>query len=97
MIASRRRLRFRLSFLAMVALLWTQLAFATHSDCVAAINAAITAGSAATAAQGCEHKLGSTSQSVCQGHCDQGEVSSDVGRVPTVPPLAYRTYDLGKR
>lgn len=82
-----RRLRFRVSLFALVALLWAQLAFATHSDCISAIGSLLEASTPAAAVQECEHEVRSAAHTVCQEHCDQGEVSSDVGRVPPVPPL----------
>ncbi|QDW65659.1 hypothetical protein [Luteimonas granuli] len=82
-----RRLRFRVSLFALVALLWAQLAFASHSDCIPDVGALLDAATPAAAAQACGHEVRSAAHSVCQGHCDQGDVSSDVGRVPPVPPL----------
>lgn len=80
----RHRLRSRLSLLAMVALLWSQLVLAAHPGCVTV--AEVPAAAQAMAAMpGCEappHQ-----EPVCQSHCSQGGLSSDVARVPPVPPL----------
>ena len=86
--ASRRRPRFRLSLLAIVALLWSQLAFAAHPGCVEALDAMLTTASVVeTATPTCEHDAASEQDPVCHAHCNQDETSSDVARVPPVPPL----------
>jgi len=82
-----RRLRFRVSLLALVALMWAQLAFAVHSDCISAIGSPLDAATPAAAMQECGHEARSAAHDVCLEHCDQGDVSSEVGRVPPVPPL----------
>lgn len=86
MIASRRH-RFRIAVLAMAALLWAQLAFALHPGCVPAVGSPPESGSSAVALAHCDHDTDSASEVVCQGHCGQGDASSDVARVPPVPPL----------
>lgn len=80
----RRRLRARLSLLAMVVLLWSQLAFAAHPGCLAVADQAPVA---TTAMPGCAHEAPPPEEPVCQSHCSQGDLSSDVARVPPVPPL----------
>ncbi|WP_027079906.1 hypothetical protein [Luteimonas mephitis] len=83
-----RRTRFRLSLLAIVALLWSQLAFAVHPGCAEALDAALAAASVVeTTAQGCEHHTPPEQDPVCHAYCAQGEASSDTARVPPVPPL----------
>lgn len=84
----RSRLRYRVSLLAMLALLGSQLAFAAHPGCLAALEALGSSPPPAAATQDCDHSASSTQDIVCQSHCEQGDVSSDVSRVPAVPPLA---------
>jgi hypothetical protein len=81
----RHRLRSRLSILAMVALLWSQLVLAAHPGCVA--SAGMPAEPASAAAHGCGHEAMPAQSPVCESHCSQGGVSGDVARVPPVPPL----------
>lgn len=81
-----RRLRFRVSLFALMALMWAQLAFATHSDCMSVIWSLPDAVLPAQA-QACGLEAGSAAHAVCQEHCDQGDASSDVGRIPPVQPL----------
>ena len=86
--AFRRRTRFRLSLLAIVALLWSQLAFAAHPGCVEALDAVLATTSVVeTAGQACEHDAPPEQDPVCHAHCNQGESSSYTARVPPVPPL----------
>lgn len=80
----RRRLRARLSLLAMMALMWSQLVFAAHPGCLSIPDQA--RASAALMA-GCAHEAPPPDEPVCQSHCSQGDLSSDVARVPPVPPL----------
>lgn len=82
----RRRLRARLSFLAALALLWSQLAFAAHPGCLA-IPDHDPMPATTTAMAGCAHEAPPPEEPVCQSHCSQGDLSSDVARVPAVPPL----------
>ncbi|RFP61202.1 hypothetical protein D0Y53_05650 [Luteimonas weifangensis] len=81
----RHRLRARLSLLAMVALLWSQLAMAAHPGCLAIPAASEPA--VAMASHGCEQEAPPHQEPLCQSHCSQGELSSDVARVPPVLPL----------
>lgn len=68
----------------MFLLLWSQLALAAHPACVEMKLAA----PPATAMPGCGHELPAQPDPVCTTHCSQGDVSSDVARVPPVPPQA---------
>lgn len=88
MITSRRR-RLRITLFAAFALLWTQLAFAIHPACTPAVESLGMVGYSAVAIAHCDHDAyaGAASQVVCEGHCSQGDASSDVARVPPVPPL----------
>lgn len=86
MITSRRR-RLRIALLAIFALLWTQLAFAVHPGCVAAGEPLRMARDSAVTMAHCDHGADPASRIVCEGHCGQGDASSDVARVPPVPPL----------
>lgn len=81
----RRRLRYRLSLLAMVALLWSQLVLAAHPGCLPMAESHAAPAMAETA--GCDHDSPNRPEPVCQSHCDQGGLSNDVTRVPPVPPL----------
>lgn len=86
------RIRTRLSLLAMVALLWSQFALAAHPGCTTVAGThSVPVAHAATAAMaampGCTHEAPPPDQPVCQSHCSQGGLSSDVARVPPVPPL----------
>ena len=80
----RRRLRTRLSLLAMVALLWSQLVFAAHPDCLAGPPRM---APAMASMPNCPMAVQVKPSPVCQAHCDQGGLSSDVARVPPVPQL----------
>ncbi|GHE33751.1 hypothetical protein ACFOED_03300 [Vulcaniibacterium thermophilum] len=88
-----KRLRARLSILAIVALLWAQLALAAHGGCtMPAHGAASMAAShpAATMGETCGHDETPATvddPALCLAHCSQGDASSDVARVPAVPAL----------
>lgn len=83
-----RRLRTRLSLLAIAALLWSHMLFAFHVDCV---SVAMADNVAATATQhdDCAGPKAGTDRVVCQVHCSQGDSSPDSVRAPlSVPALA---------
>ena len=89
----RHRWSPRLSLLAMVALLWTQLALASHPAC--------TLASMALAENGIGHaehgqpapepchpaSTVDTSSPACELHCSRCELSPDVSRVLAVPAM----------
>ncbi|WP_374602317.1 hypothetical protein [Arenimonas sp.] len=90
----RHRLCAPLSILAMVALLWTQLALASHPACTLASMAFGTAH-AASAAQAaadeppCHPPSSATAEAspVCDTHCSRTDLNSDAARVLAVPAL----------
>lgn len=90
----RQRFRFPLCVLAMVALLWSQLALASHPACTLASMAmgsahAVSESQAAADAGPC-HPRSSTSleaSPVCDTHCSRSDLNSDVARVLAVPAL----------
>lgn len=83
-----RRLRTRVSILAIVALLWSQVLLAGHPVCSLAAMALAEITVPAMADRDCHHPEPSSEAAVCNVHCSQGEQSSEVGRVPHVPALA---------
>ena len=87
-----KRLRARLSILAIVALLWAQLALAAHGGCTmpAHASAMAAAHSAVAMDDACGQEATPTTAddpALCLAHCSQGDASSDVARVPAVPAL----------
>ena len=76
-----RRLRTRLSILAIVALLWSQFALAAHTP-VCAGSAVI----ASAASMSCHAMPAAQDATTCDSHC-QNNQSSDTGRVPVPPAL----------
>lgn len=83
-----RRLRTRVSILAIVALLWSQVLLAGHPVCSLAAMALVEITVPVMAGRDCHHPEPSSEATVCNTHCSQGEQSSEVGRVPPVPALA---------
>lgn len=86
----RHRLRSRLSLLAMVALLWSQLVLAAHPACTLASMAmddahAAMAGQVDPEPASC-HPSPEASP-VCDTHCSRSDLSPDVARVLAVPAL----------
>lgn len=83
-----RRLRVRLSILAIVALLWSQFVLASHP--AASMVATASMGTIAATAMGrdCHRSKPSDESAICIAHCSQGDQSSEVGRVPPLPALA---------
>ncbi|OGT54742.1 MAG: hypothetical protein A3E01_18685 [Gammaproteobacteria bacterium RIFCSPHIGHO2_12_FULL_63_22] len=84
----RHRLRFRLSIVVIVALLWSQAILASHSICSIG-NLALAKAPVSTAVEHDCHAVPPVKQSsACDAHCSQGDQSNDVGRVPPVPFMA---------
>lgn len=83
-----RRLRARLSILAIVALLWSQVLLAGHPACSMAAMAMAGITVPAATGRGCDHRDSASESAICSAHCNQGEQSSDVGRIPPVPASA---------
>ena len=92
-IGMRRRPPARLwSILMVVALLWSQVAFALHGGCIdAATSASFTHhdahAQASIAADHCHRQQRTPQQPVCDAHCARETGSSDVARIPPVPAL----------
>jgi len=83
-----RRLRARLSILAIVALLWSQVLLAGHPACSMAAMALAEINVPAQGDHDCHQATPSSESAVCKAHCSQGDQSSEVGRVPPVTALA---------
>lgn len=83
-----RRLRARLSILAIVALLWSQVVLAGHPSCSMAAMALAEVTVQVATDHGCDGPNTSNDSTVCNAHCSEGDKSSDVVRVPPVPELA---------
>ncbi|WP_243352022.1 hypothetical protein [Stenotrophomonas acidaminiphila] len=86
-----RNLFQRTALLAMAALLWSQLALASHGGCLdlPGTPAAVAAGADTPHdhGHGCDAELSSEDRAVCAAHCSEGGISADSGRIPPVPPL----------
>jgi hypothetical protein len=87
----RHRWSTRLSLLAMVALLWTQVALASHPAC-SLVSMALTSSAASDAVHGAPapepcHPAPAvdTYSPACESHCSRGDLSPDVSRVLAVP------------
>lgn len=85
------RLRTRIALLAIVALFWSQLAMAAHPGCIAALAAVAQVETTAVETavdRNCDGSdVAMADDAVCQGHCSQGESTSEIARVPPVPPM----------
>lgn len=85
------RLRTRFVLLAIVALFWSQLAMAAHPGCIATLAAVAQAETAAVEATGDRNCDGSDAEAldhaICEGHCSQGGSTSEIARVPPIPPM----------
>lgn len=85
-------MRTRFAILAIVGLLWAQLALAAHPLCSAGAGA-MTGPTMALAAgeDGCPHEQAppadESDQTLCVAHCSRGDLTNDVARVPVVPAL----------
>ena len=84
----RRRLRNRLSLLAMVALFWSQMVMAGHADCFA-----MSMPPMAAAHHHCEQQVDQADLVVCEAHCNQGDSSPATPlaqmSVPALPPDSF--------
>lgn len=87
----RRRIRNRLSLLAMVALLWSQILLAGHAGCFSMSMPPMVA--AAAAHHHCGEHVDEAVPGVCEAHCNQGDSSpaTPVAQlsVPPLPPDAF--------
>lgn len=89
----RHRWSTRLSLLAMVALLWTQMALASHPACTLASMALADSGIGhadhrGPAPEPCHPApTVETSSPACESHCSRSDLSPDVSRVLAVPAL----------
>ena len=89
----RHRWSTRLSLLAMVALLWTQMALASHPACTLASMALADSGIGHADHGGpppepCHPAPAvDASSPACESHCSRSELSPDVSRVLAVPAL----------
>ena len=82
----RRRVRSRLSLLAVLALLWSQMALALHADCVSIPGNRGTSPAAQHAE--CTANSEHGKQAVCTKHCQDGGSGVDTARAAfTVPTL----------
>lgn len=83
-----RRLRVRLSILAIVALLWSQFVLASHPAASMVATASMGTITATAMERDCHRPTPSDESALCTAHCSQGDQSSEVGRVPPLPALA---------
>jgi hypothetical protein len=89
----RRRCCNRLSLLAIVALLWTQLAFASHFTCdvagaLPAQNESAHIGHGGVVSDACEGPVvPDSSNLLCESHCSSGDLSAEALRVLSVPAV----------
>ena len=84
----RGRLHSQLSIFAIFALLWSQVLLASHPACSMAAMAVAEVAIPAMADPDCHRVATSSESTVCDAHCNQGDQSSEVVRVPPVPGLA---------
>ena len=82
----RRRLRTRVSLLAITALLWSQMLLALHADCLSPAMGGFPS-TAVVEHSDCADQGDATDLVVCASHCGQGDASSDGSRIPPVQPL----------
>jgi hypothetical protein len=88
----RRRLRNRLSLLAIVALLWSQMVLAGHAGCFAMSMPPMVAAAAA-AHHHCGEQVDQADLGVCEAHCNQGDSGPATPpahlSVPALPPDSF--------
>jgi len=84
----QRRVRARLSSLAIMVLLWSQFVLAAHPVDSMADLVQAAAGTSAAIAEGCHHPRPTVDTTICDAHCSQGDPSDYRGRVPPVHALA---------
>ena len=92
----------RTAFLAVLALIWSQFALASHGACLdavgppAAVAAATDTGHAHMHGHAHAHAPGhhchdvespSSNPPLCDAHCAEDDISADSSRIPPVPPL----------
>lgn len=82
----RRRLRTRVSLLAITALLWSQMLLAFHADCISPAMGGLPSAAIGEHSN-CADGGDATDRLICASHCGQGEASSDGSRIPPVPLL----------
>lgn len=93
MIRLRHRKWFQRTVLvAMATLLWSQFALAGHGGCLDMLGPSTAVAAAAESprhshSHGCDAELPSADKPLCAAHCTEGDVSTDSGRIPPVPPL----------
>ena len=80
-----RRLRARLSILAIVALLWSQFVLASHPAASMVAMASTEAIAPMATERDCHRPKPADESAICIAHCSQSDQSSEVGRVPPVP------------
>ena len=81
-----RRLRTCLSLLALVALLWSQMAFAFHAACVLTPMPLADASASAQIDDHCQ-TTERAQQALCDAHCAQSDLSKDTSRIPVFGPI----------
>ena len=86
----RQRHRSRVSFILIIAMLWSQVALASHSMCSLAMNPVM---EAASQMDDCEHATPPNDQVLCTAHCNQGDQSTDTSRVPPIHALPQDKFN----
>ncbi|MEO5827823.1 MAG: hypothetical protein ABIQ48_04360 [Luteimonas sp.] len=81
-----RRLRTRLALLALVAMLWSQVALAAHPLCVMTAMATQAVSASAHGDHECPTSEPSE-KAMCDAHCAQGDLNNDSSRIPPVAPM----------
>lgn len=88
----RRRIRNRLSLLAMFVLLWSQMVLAGHAGCFAMPMPPMVSAAAA-AHHHCGEQVDQADLGVCEAHCNQGDSSPATPlahlSVPALPPDSF--------
>lgn len=88
----RRPLHARIAIFAMLALLWSQLVLAGHPACsmgfmalakIEAVSSQVDDGDS----HDCHHESDPQADPLCAPHCGQATLSSDIARIPDLPPL----------
>lgn len=84
-----RRPRIHLSLLAIMVLLWSQMALALHADCFALLASPMVAATA-SGHDHCAESINASDRILCDAHCNQGSSSPDTSRtafsVLALPP-----------
>ena len=84
--------RIRFVILAIAGLLWSQLVLAAHPLCSTAVMAMSELAMPMTGGEdGCHHSKApppdETDETLCVAHCSQGDLTTEVARIPVVPAL----------